>query len=118
MRRPSAYRVFLTRRSEYHVRSHECFGVKDRRTGQWHASHWALGMRLAGAIPDQRGKICSLGVPVLGEALCFLVDGEPNYTSPVMAIEEREHLDLHDRISPLLRAELARKPGGTSRETY
>ena len=33
MRRPSSYRVFLTRRSEYHVRGHVCFGVKDRRTG-------------------------------------------------------------------------------------
>lgn len=118
MRRPSAYRVFLTRKSEYHVRSHVCFGVRDRRTGQWQTSHWALGLRLASSIPDSRGKMCSLGVPIVGEALCFLVDGEPHYTSPVIAIEQREHLDTSDRISPLLRRELARKPTGTSRETY
>ena len=47
MRRLSAYRVFLTRKSEYHVRGHMCFGVRDRRTGQWQNEHWALRERPA-----------------------------------------------------------------------
>lgn len=118
MRRPSAYRVFLTRKSEYHVRGHVCFGVRDRRTGRWHAAHWALGLRLASSIPDSRGRMCSLGLPAVGEGLCFLVDGQLHYTSEVIAVEERERVELGDRISPLLRSKLARRPAGTSRETY
>jgi hypothetical protein len=117
MRRPSAYRVFLTRKSEYHVREHVCFGVRDRRTGGWLETHWALGWPLAGSIADSRGEICSLGVPGLSEPLCFVVDGQLHYTSAVISIEEREQMDLPDNISPLLRAELARRPG-TIRETY
>jgi hypothetical protein len=118
MRRPSAYRVFLTRRSEYHVRACVCFGVRDRRTGQWLTSHWALGLRLASSIPDARGGICDLGQPVVGEPLCFLIDGVPNYTSPVLAIEEREQLELPQRVSTQLADALQRRPRGNSRETY
>jgi hypothetical protein len=118
MRRPSAYRVFLTRKSEYHVRQHVCFGVRDRRTGQWHARHWALGRPLAGSIADARGAMCSLGTPGVSEPLCFMVDDQPNYTSPVISIEEREQMEMPGNISPLLRRELARRPAGTIRETY
>ena len=118
MRRPSAYRVFLTEKSEYHVRAHACFGVRDRRTGQWHREHWALDRQLAGSIPDARGAMCSLGLPGVGESLCFVVDGAYHYTSTVIGLEEREQMELPARISPLLRRELERRPAGTSRETY
>ena len=118
MRRPSAYRVFLTRKIEYHVRSHACCGVRDRRTGQWLPAHWALGLRLADAVPDARGDICSLGQPAVGEPLYFMVDGAPHNTSPVLAIEEREQIELPMRISGPLAREIARRPGGTSRDTY
>jgi hypothetical protein len=120
MRRPSAYRVFLTRKSEYHVRSHVCFGVRDRRTGAFRADHWALGRALAGAFADARGALCSLDPPQVNEPLCFMVGGEPHYTSAVLAIEEREQLELprHTRISPRLHAALARRPAGTIHETY
>jgi hypothetical protein len=117
MRRPSAYRVFLTRRSEYHVREHVCFGVRDRRTGQWHAGHWALGRPLAGSIADARGGLCSLGLPGLSEPLCFMVDDRPHYTSAVLSIEEREQLELPVNIRAQLRRELERRPAGTIRET-
>jgi hypothetical protein len=118
MRRPSAYRVFLTRKSEYHVRAHVCFGVRDRRTGQWHANHWALGSALAGSIADSRGGMCSLGVPGLGEPLCFRIGDELYYTSAVLSTEEREQMPLPDNVRSLLRRELARRPAGNSRETY
>jgi hypothetical protein len=118
MQRPSAYRVFLTRKSEYHVRSHACFGVRDRRTGAWLEEHWALGRRLATALPDARGAMCSLGLPLVGERLCFLVDGAPHYTSEVIAVEGRAHFELPSRVSPQLEREILRRPEGTSRETY
>ena len=118
MRRPSAYRVFLTRKSEYHVRSLSCFGVRDRRTGEWLPTHWALGVQLADAVPDARGDMCSLRQPMVGEPLYFLVDGRPHNTSPVMAIEEREQIELPMRLSTPLEHAIARRPGGTSRDTY
>ena len=120
MRRPSAYRVFLTRKSEYHVRSHVCFGVRDRRTGGWHEAHWALGCALAGSIADSRGAVCSFEDPAISEPLCFMVGDEPHYTSAVIAIEEREQLELprRTRLSSQLERELARRPRGTIRETY
>ena len=120
MRRSSAYRVFLTRKSEYHVRSHVCFGVRDRRTGSWRSEHWALGRPLAGSIADSRGAVCSLGMPAVSEPLCFMVDDEPHYTSAVLSIEEREQLELPGRmrLRPRLIDELAQRPAGTIRETY
>jgi hypothetical protein len=95
-----------------------CFGVRDRRTGSWNTSHWALGRPLFGSIVDSRGDLCSLGVPGVSEPLCFLVDEQPHYTSAVISIEEREQMELPGHVSPLLRRELARKPTGTIRETY
>ena len=118
MRRPSAYRVFLTHKSEYHVRAHVCFAVRDRRTGLWHGEHWALDRQLASSIPDARGVMCSLGLPGVGDSLCFLVDGQYHYTSPLIAIEEREQMALPDRASPLLRRALVGRPAGSIRETY
>ena len=73
---------------------------------------------LSAMISDARGGMCDLGQPVVGESLCFLIDGVPNYTSPVFAIEEREQLELPQRISPQLEAALRRRPPGTNRETY
>jgi hypothetical protein len=110
MRRLSAYRVFLTRKSEYHVRGHACFGVRDRRTGGWHGTHWALGCKLAGWV----------GMPEIDERLCFVVGEELHYTSPVISIEEREQLELPRRLrlSPGLLRAIARRPPGTIRETY
>jgi hypothetical protein len=121
MRRLSAHRLFLTRKSEYHVRGHMCFGVRDRRTGQWLLDHWALGQRLATAFPDAHGKLCRFGVPAVGEPLCFVVEGRPQYTSPVFAIEEREQLDMSGgfrRDSSSTHEEIARRASGSIRETY
>ena len=115
MRRLSAYRVFLTRKSEYHVRGHMCFGVRDRRTGQWQARHWALGQRLATAFPDAHGKLCRFGVPVIGEPLCFVVVSGPQYTSPVMAVEEREHLDMSRRLRSQRAATCTRRSRAAAR---
>lgn len=121
MRRFSAYRVFLTRKSEYHVRGHSCFGIRDRRSGAWLQSHWALGQRLATAFPDAHGTLCRFGLPAIGEPLCFVLEGRPYYTSAVLAVEEREQFDLSGafgRPVAKLHDEIARRATGSIRETY
>ena len=121
MRRLSSYRVFLTRQSEYHVRGHVCFGVRDRRSGQWLGGHWALERRLATAFPDGNGKMCCISGPGIGEPLCFCVDDRLHETSPVLAVEERAHLDLAGgigRISPALLDAVAQRPPDATHESY
>ena len=93
MRRPSAYRVFLTHNTEYHVRLHVCFGVRDRRTGHWVQQHPCLNAKLAGTFPDATGHTRSMATPVVGERLSFETPGAPVHTSPVLSVEEREGLD-------------------------
>ncbi|MBL4689315.1 MAG: hypothetical protein JKY37_32280 [Nannocystaceae bacterium] len=36
------HRMFVTRNTEYHLRSDECVGVRDRQTGEWFRDHAAL----------------------------------------------------------------------------
>jgi len=95
MRRPSAYRVFLTRSSEYHVRGRVCLGVKDRATGAWTLGQPALRGRVASV--DPKGQPQSVGTPVIGECLWFVGGIKPVQTSPVLAVEEREALETGDR---------------------
>ena len=94
MRRASAYRVYLTRNSEYHVRGLVCFGVRDRRSGEWVEAHWALTHKLASAFPDATGHMRTVDLPVVGESLSFLVEGETRQTSAILGVEERAHLEL------------------------
>lgn len=94
MRRPSAYRIFLTRSSEYHVRSNHCFGVRDRRSGGWIDDHPALRGRLTGAYAEGGGITnSSQRLPLIGECLVFGEAGQLR-TSPVLSVEEREAVQL------------------------
>lgn len=87
---PLQYQVFLTRNSEYHVQSHVCVGVRDRRTGRWFDEHPALSRPLATTVRTA-GQLAPLQTPHLGECLEFDLDGvEPLRTSPVLNIEERK----------------------------
>jgi hypothetical protein len=94
MRRPSTYRVYLTKNSEYHVRGLVCFGVRDRRTGQWVDTHWALTKKLASAFPDAEGRMSVVDLPVVGESLTFVVEGVARQTSAILGVEERIALEL------------------------
>lgn len=85
----NAYRVFLTRNSEYHVQCHVCVGVRDRRTGHWLQDHPALRRPLLSAVAADGGWQ-SLYAPCLGERLEFDVDGIALRTSTVLDIEDRE----------------------------
>lgn len=89
MRSADAYRVFLTRNSEYHVQSHVCVGVRDRRTGRWLEDHPALRRALLSAVAANGGGLQALYSPCLGERLEFDVDGAALRTSAVLDIEER-----------------------------
>ncbi len=114
MRRASAYRVFLTRNSEYHVRGHVCIGVRDRRTGQWVREHPALRRPLSQSVADATGHLQTLCVPSLGDPLEFDVPGQQLRTSPVLDIEEREALNIGTGNAP---SPVARRPGPASRVT-
>jgi hypothetical protein len=87
------YQVFLTRNSEYHVKSHVCVGVRDRRTGQWFSEHPALSRALSSVVRTA-DSLAPLRTPHLGESLEFDLDGEPLRTSPVLNIERARGLDL------------------------
>jgi len=82
------YQVFLTRNSEYHLQSHVCVGVRDRRTGRWFDQHPALSRPLAMTVCTA-GQLALLRAPQLGESLEFDVDGQPLRTTPILSIEER-----------------------------
>lgn len=90
MRRPSAYRLFITRNSEYHVRGSVCCAVRDRRTGAWMQSHAAVGRPLADAFADASGRVRSASIPMIGEPLVFVLSSGPVRTSAVLSVEERE----------------------------
>jgi hypothetical protein len=88
MRNAAAYRIFLTRNSEYHVESHVCVGVRDRRTGNWVQDHPALKRALISAVAAN-GGLQALYTPCLGERLEFDIDGASLRTSAVLDIEDR-----------------------------
>jgi hypothetical protein len=86
--RPLDYQVFLTRNSEYHLQSHVCVGVRDRRTGRWLDEHPALSRPLSTTVRTGE-QLAALQTPQLGESLEFDLDGAPLRTSPVLNIERR-----------------------------
>jgi hypothetical protein len=81
------YQIFLTRNSEYHLQSHVCIGVRDRRTGAWVKQHPALHRPLSTTVRTA-GALALLQRPQLGESLEFDLDGAPLRTSPVLNIEQ------------------------------
>jgi hypothetical protein len=117
MRRASAYRVYLTKNSEYHVRGLVCFGVRDRRSGGWVEAHWALAQKLASAFPDATGHMRTVDLPVVGESLCFIVEGEQRNTSAILGVEERAHLEIDMSLGRTPSQDLRRPRTSAARET-
>jgi hypothetical protein len=89
MRDATAYRIFLTRNSEYHVEKFVCVGVRDRRTGTWVENHPALKRALLSTVAAN-GNLQAISTPCLGERLEFDCDGASLRTSVVLDIEERD----------------------------
>ncbi|MDD9942191.1 MAG: hypothetical protein OXU20_14190 [Myxococcales bacterium] len=115
MRRLSAYRVFLTKNSEYHVRGGTCVCVRDRRTGRWLAQHATLGRPLADYYIDGAGELRSGHVPMIGDPLTFAVDDQSVVTSAILSIEVRE--DVHAGLARYEWA-VSRRPALSPRDTY
>ena len=89
------YKVFVTRNSEYHVRRDTCVGVRDRETGQWLDSHFAVSLPVIGAIRffESGAMTANPGLPAVGESLYFEALGRDLVTSSVLAVE-RPSADL------------------------
>lgn len=83
------HRVFVTRNTEYHVRSGICIGVRDRRTGTWMQGHLALRSRVSGGLRFNGlgGIRPNSGQPSVGESLFFQAAGRDLVTSTILTIE-------------------------------
>jgi len=83
------HRVFVTRNTEYHVRSGRCVGVRNRQTGEWVERHIAVRLHVAGAIRFFEGgsMTANPGLPGVGESMYFEGMGHDLVTSSVVSIE-------------------------------
>jgi hypothetical protein len=83
------HKVFVTRNSEYHVRQQTCVGVRDRETGQWLRSHFAIARPVVGSIKffESGAMSAAPGLPSVGESMYFEDLGRDLVTSAVVAVE-------------------------------
>ena len=86
------HKVFLTRNTEYHVRSDVCVAVRDRRSGRWLQSHLAVKNRIHGGLRFYRhgGISTNPGNPQVGDSLFFFASGQDLVTSPVLQVGRPE----------------------------
>jgi hypothetical protein len=92
------HRAYVTRNTEYHLRSNVCVAVRDRRTGLWLEQHRALGTRFFGSLRLLAYGVSPVyGKAVVGEALCFVRPDRDLITSPLVRIErpEKAVVDAH-----------------------
>jgi hypothetical protein len=94
------HKVFVTRNSEYHVRQKTCVGVRDRESGEWLRTHFAVARPVVGSIKffESGAMSATPGLPGVGESMYFEDLGRDLVTSSVIAVE---------RPSPELLAEYA-----------
>lgn len=83
------HKVFITRNTEYHVRKETCVGVRDRESGEWLRTHFALQRPVVGAIKffDSGAMTASPGLPRVGESMYFEDVGRDLVTSSVVSVE-------------------------------
>jgi hypothetical protein len=95
------HKVFVTRNTEYHLRSGVCVAVKDRQSGEFLRAHLALSQRIHGGLRFTRagGIHANTGTPDVGESLFFHASGRDLVTSPVLTVErpEREVVATYPR---------------------
>ncbi|HYP98611.1 MAG TPA: hypothetical protein VER96_08055 [Polyangiaceae bacterium] len=86
------HRVYITRNTEYHVRGETCVAVRDRKTGQFLASHLAIQRTLSGGVRyfANGSAVPSYEPPQVGEALYFGEGGRELVTSLCSSIERPE----------------------------
>ncbi|MCA9581797.1 MAG: hypothetical protein KC416_08370 [Myxococcales bacterium] len=85
------HRVFVTRNTEYHLRSDYCVAVRDRNTGDWRTDHEALGQRAVAAVTySPAGGISTVDrtLPDVGQSIFFTRSSdEPLISSPVTEVQ-------------------------------
>ena len=83
------HRVFVTKNTEYHVRRQLCVAVRDRDSGTWLATHFALNRPVSGSIRffDRGGLAAAPAWPRVGESMYFEHAGRDLVTSAVVAVE-------------------------------
>ena len=83
------HRVFVTRNTEYHVRKNTCVAVRDRDSGTWVRTHFAIDRPVVGAIKffDSGAMTASPGLPRVGESMYFEDVGRDLVTSAVVSVE-------------------------------
>jgi hypothetical protein len=81
--------VYVTRNTEYHVRSGVCVAVRDRRSGSWLPGHRAISSQVRGSFRFSAtgGVSPNPGRPAAGESLYFCEAGRDLLTSAVERIE-------------------------------
>lgn len=86
------HRVYVTRNTEYHVRGETCVAVRDRKTGQFLASHLAIQRTLSGGVRyfANGSAVPSYEPPQIGEALYFGEGGRELVTSLCSSIVRPE----------------------------
>ncbi len=87
------HRLFMTRHTEYHLRSEECVGVRDRESGAWQREHAAL-------------RLHAMRVPPLGEdgtwigeRLQFYGNNMDVVTSPITAVGRPARKNLPNYVT-------------------
>ena len=88
------HRVYVTRNTEYHVRSGVCVAVRDRHSGGFHTAHIALSLKMEGAVRiyESGGVIPQANEPEPGDSIYFTYrrpDGEERQivTSKLLSVE-------------------------------
>lgn len=88
------HKVYVTRNTEYHVRSGVCVAVRDRHSGGFHSAHIALSLKMEGAVRiySNGGVIPHASEPEPGDSIYFSYgrpDGEDRQivTSRLLAVE-------------------------------
>lgn len=80
--------VYVTRNTEYHVRSGVCVAVRQRDEPSWREDHPAVGRSLAGALRWLgHGVVPHSGRPQEGDAIYFRRGERDLITSKVVRVE-------------------------------
>jgi hypothetical protein len=87
--KPMAF--YSDRLSVFHVyaRHNRCVAVRDRESGEWDTRHFAIDLKIAGAIKffDNGGMTASPGLPDIGESMYFEAKGRDLVTSSIVSVE-------------------------------
>jgi hypothetical protein len=92
------HQVFITRNTEYHVRSGRVVAVRERHSGEWLQDHAALDMEVRGHI-DREGVVPLPGAPACGQRL-YLARGDRDVVTSTVAAIERPPKELVAEYPP------------------